>query len=118
MSGVIGMTGLLLDTPLTPEQREYAETARRSGEALLTIINDLLDLSKIEAGQLELEAIDFDLATAVEDVLDLLAERARAQGPGAGLRDPGRRARRGQWRSRSPPPDPPEPGGERAEVHP
>ena len=80
MSGVIGMTGLLLDTPLTPEQREYAETARRSGEALLTLIDDLLDLSKIEAGRLELEAIDFDLATAVEDVLDLLAVRARSKG--------------------------------------
>ena len=80
MNGVIGMTGLLLETPLTPEQREYAETARRSGEALLTLINDLLDLSKIEAGRLELEAIDFDLATAVEDVLDLLAERARSKG--------------------------------------
>ena len=80
MNGVIGMTGLLLDTPLTPEQREYAETARRSGEALLTLIDDLLDLSKIEAGRLELEAIDFDLATAVEDVLDLLAERARSRG--------------------------------------
>jgi CheY-like chemotaxis protein len=74
------MTGLLLETPLTPEQREYAETARRSGEALLTLIDDLLDLSKIEAGRLELETIDFDLARAVEDVLDLLAERARSKG--------------------------------------
>jgi len=80
MNGVVGMTGLLLDTPLTPEQREYAETARRSGEALLTLIDDLLDLSKIEAGRLELETIDFDVATAVEDVLDLLAERARSKG--------------------------------------
>jgi hypothetical protein len=80
MNGVIGMTGLLLDTPLTPEQREYTETARRSGEALLTLIDDLLDLSKIEAGRLELETIDFGLATAVEDVLDLLAERARSKG--------------------------------------
>ncbi len=60
MNGVIGMTGLLLDTPLTPEQREYAETVRHSGEALLTIINDILDFSKIEAGRLELESIDFD----------------------------------------------------------
>ena len=50
MNGVIGMTGLLLDTDLTPEQREYAETVRQSGEALLTVINDILDFSKIEAG--------------------------------------------------------------------
>ena len=61
MNGVIGMTGLLLDTPLTPEQREYAETVRHSGEALLTLINDILDFSKIEAGKLDLESIEFDL---------------------------------------------------------
>jgi signal transduction histidine kinase/DNA-binding response OmpR family regulator len=80
MNGVIGMTGLLLDTPLTAEQREYAETVRRSGEALLTIINDILDFSKIEANKLTLEESDFELRGPVEDVLDLLAERADRKG--------------------------------------
>ena len=80
MNGVIGMTGLLLDTALTPDQREYAETIRRSGEALLAIINDILDFSKIEAGKMDLEVVDFDLRAAIEDVLELLADRAASKG--------------------------------------
>jgi PAS domain S-box-containing protein len=80
MNGVIGMTGLLLDTPLTAEQREYAETVRRCGDALLTLINDILDFSKIEAGKLDLEMTNFSVRTAVEEVLDLLAEQAAVKG--------------------------------------
>jgi two-component system sensor histidine kinase/response regulator len=80
MNGVIGMTGLLLDTTLTPEQREYAETVKLSGEHLLDIINEILDFSKIEAGKLDLEHVNFDLHTTMEDTLSLLGEQAYAKG--------------------------------------
>ena len=80
MNGVIGMTGLLLNTDLSPEQREYAETVRSSGEALLTIINDILDFSKIEAGKLEVESAEFDLEMVIEGVNELLAQRAEDKG--------------------------------------
>jgi PAS domain S-box-containing protein len=75
MNGVIGMTGLLLDTPLSQEQRECAETIRVSSEALLTIINDILDFSKIEADKLVIEPVPFEVHRVVEDVGDLLMPR-------------------------------------------
>jgi two-component system sensor histidine kinase/response regulator len=80
MNGVIGMSELMLDTQLEAVQRDYAETIRDCGRALLTVINDILDFSKIEAGKLELENIDMDLRDAVRDVARVLALQAHAKG--------------------------------------
>jgi two-component system, sensor histidine kinase and response regulator len=79
LNGVLGMVELLLDTSLTPEQLEYAETIRRSGNALLTLMNDIMDFATLDAGQLALESLDFDLRHTVDDVLGVLAEAARAK---------------------------------------
>jgi signal transduction histidine kinase/CheY-like chemotaxis protein len=76
MNGVIGMSGLLLDTPLSPEQRDHAQTIRDSADALLTVINDILDFSKIEAGKMSVEATPFVLREVVDACLDLLRYRA------------------------------------------
>jgi PAS domain S-box-containing protein len=80
MNGVIGMTGLLLDTPLSEDQKDYVETIRISGDQLLVVINDILDFSKIESDRLELESQPFDLRDCIEDSLDLLGSKAAEKG--------------------------------------
>ncbi|HEX7487182.1 MAG TPA: response regulator [Vicinamibacterales bacterium] len=101
MTGVIGMSGLLLDTDLMPEQRQYAEIVRASAESLLALVNDILDFSKIEARKMELERIDFDLRSTIEGAAELLSTKAHEKGlrlagliasdvPGLVRGDPGR----------------------------
>ncbi|HMK64512.1 MAG TPA: ATP-binding protein, partial [Thermodesulfobacteriota bacterium] len=80
INGIMGMGGLLLDTTLTTEQREFTETINKSAKSLLTIINDILDFSKIEAGKLELESLDFNLFQILQDVVDLLGLKASEKG--------------------------------------
>ncbi|MDH3661883.1 MAG: response regulator [Alphaproteobacteria bacterium] len=83
MNGVLGMTRLLLETPLSDEQKGYVDAVHFSGQALLTIINDILDLSRMEAGKLRFDRIDFDLVNVVERTIDIL--RPRAEGKGLAL---------------------------------
>ncbi len=117
MNGVVGMTGLLLDTPLSPDQRRYAEIVRDSADHLLSVINDILDLSRLEADRLVLDEGDFEIEPLVQSVCDMMAPRAYAKGLDIGFYVAPGHAGFGAWRRRPHPPGALQPGRQRDQVH-
>ena len=117
MNGVIGLTELLLETDLNDHQREFAQTLSNSGQALLTVINGILDFSRIETGNLEVENIEFSVQTIVDDVVDLLAPSCAYQGARADGRSRPLRARRGERRPEPAAPGADQPRRQRDQVH-
>ena len=116
LNAILGMADLLAETTLDSEQRKYVEVFQRAGANLLGLINDILDLSKVEAGHMELEAVDFDLAELITRVLELTRVRATLKGLDLGYQL-APTLPRPHRRPHPPPPDPPQPPRQRHEVH-
>ena len=117
MNALLGMAELLSETPLNDEQREYVRVFQRAGDNLLSVINDILDFSKVEAGQIELENIEFDLAEVLGEAVEIAGVRARAKGLATQQPHSAGCARALDRRPRPPAPNTLEPARQRHQVH-